>query len=1035
MAGKKSKRLSQIARELNVSLSHLTEYLQKIGKDIKGRPNEKVSATDYEILLEEFSSDKNAKKESKKIHSKLTNKQENSTTEQTKESPKKLKTEQTKIKKSETEEPKQKAPESHIPTTKPTIKKPEIVSKIDLDNLNKPKKEEGKKENIQKEEPKKEPTTQPTPKVEKTPEPKKEEPKKTTSEKEPVKTEEQKQPKIEKNPESKTEFKVEKKVETKVKPKHEVKPEQKTDSQSTKKVKNETKPPKKETTKTTESESKIGLQITGKIDLTKLNQKTRPKRKSKIELKKEREARRATEEILKEKRLQEKNKEKEKATSEKQPEQKEKTPEFIETKVDKLSGLTVVGKIDLKETEQKKKPSRKKKRKRIKKQLPNSEKPTTNKRNEPKKRFSKKDNHRSKRVEIKEEDINKTINETLAKLEQKGTKNTFGAKNRKEKRKKQQIEREIIKEQELANSKIIKVTEFISANELANIMEVSVNDVIKKCFELGKMVSINQRLDADTIDIVADEFGIKVEFVSLENDQNDKANEEEDESKLEPRPPIVTVMGHVDHGKTSLLDSIRNANVIAGEAGGITQHISAYNVELENKKTITFVDTPGHEAFTAMRARGAKVTDLAIIIIAADDGIMPRTEEAISHVKAADVPIIFAINKVDKPNADPQKIKQQLAERNLLVEEWGGQYQSVDISAKKGINIDKLLDEVLLAAEILELKANPDKNATGTVIEAGLDRGRGYVTTVLIAAGTLKKGDIIRSGAFSGRVKAMYNERDQEIQKAGPSKPVTVLGLNGAPVSGEQFIVMDSEREAKDLAQKYGRIKREQELRARKHITLDEIARRIKIGNFQQLNVIIKSDVIGSCEALADSFIKLSTEEIQVNIIHKGVGQISEADVGLAAVSDAIIIGFQIRPSLEARKLAEREQIEIRTYSVIYTAIEELKAAMEGMLSPEIQEEIKSTIEVREVFKISKVGSIAGCYVMDGKISKKDKVRLLRDGVVVYTGEINELKRFKDDVKEVGKGYECGLSIENFNDIKKDDIIESFIEVEIAKKL
>ncbi len=720
-----------------------------------------------------------------------------------------------------------------------------------------------------------------------------------------------------------------------------------------------------------------------------------------------------------------------------EPVTEEKEPEFIKTKVDKLSGPTVVGKIDLSENDNKKKGRRRKKRKRIKKQVVTNQKSNNtnnNKKGDNKKR-PKKENQRTKRPEIKEEDINKKIHETLAKLEKKGTKNTIGAKNRRKKREKQQIEREIIKEQELANAKKLEVTEFISANELANLMEVNVNEVIKKCFELGKMVSINQRLDADTIYIVAEEFGMEVEFVSLENKEADVKVEEENEADLKPRPPIVTVMGHVDHGKTSLLDFIRNANVIAGEAGGITQHIGAYSVEVEDGKTITFLDTPGHEAFTAMRARGAKVTDLVIIIIAADDDIMPQTEEAISHTMAADVPMIFAINKIDKPNADPQKIKQKLAERNLLIEDWGGKYQSVDIAAKHGKNVDKLLEEVLLAAEILELRANPNKNAEGTVLEASLDKGRGYVANVLISAGTLKKGDIIRSGAFSGRVKAMYNERDREIESAGPSEPVMVLGLNGAPIAGDPFVVMDSEREARDLAQKYGRIKREQNLRARKHITLDEIGRRIKVGNFKQLNVIIKSDVIGSSEALAGSFIKLSTEEIQVNIIHKGIGQISEADVTLAAASDAIIVGFQIRPSLAARKLAEQEEIDIRTYSVIYDAIEELKAAMEGMLSPEIKEEIKATLEVREVFKISKVGSIAGCYVMDGKITRKDKLRVIRDGVVVYTGEIDALKRFKDDVKEVGRGYECGLSIENFNDIKKDDIIESFVETEVAKKL
>jgi translation initiation factor IF-2 len=1024
MAGKDSKRLSQVARELNVGLSHLAEYLQKKGKDIKARPNVRISADDYQILLQEFSSDKDAKKESEKISTKLSSKQEAEKERLEKEEEKEQEIAAADAKKAEKKSSPEKESEKvfekdeketeELAADKPKLKGPQIVDKIDLDA-----------------------------KKEKTAKPEKEESPKDKKEESPVSEKKEKEKKKETpTEEKKTEETKPEKEETPVKA-------EKKESKTEEPTKEETKSPEKEETPDTEktethTEKNKGLNIIDRIDLDSLNQKTRPKKKNKDQLKKEREERKASEEkrksetqktSAKEKKEEEKTSEKEAKDSDKDKKDSTEDKDFIATKVDKLSGPTVVGKINLEE--EKKKPKKRKKRKRIKKQVVNN---TGDRSKNAKSKDGKKDSHRkdirrSKRPEIKEEDINKKINETLAKLEKKGSKHSTGAKNRKKKREKQQIQRDIQKEQEIENAKTLEVTEFISANELANLMEVNVNEIIKKCFDLGKMVAINQRLDADTISIVVEEFGMEAEFVSIEERQSEEETEEVDESKLLPRSPIVTVMGHVDHGKTSLLDFIRKTNVIAGEAGGIPQHIGAYNVEIDEDRSITFLDTPGHEAFTAMRARGAKVTDLAIIIIAADDDIMPQTDEAISHTRAADVPMIFAINKIDKPGADPQKIKQQLAERNLLVEEWGGKYQSVDISAKEGQNVDQLLEEVLLAAEVLELKANPDKNAEGTVIEAQLDKGRGYVATILIESGTLKQGDIIRSGAFSGRVKAMYNERDMEIDKAGPSEPVMVLGLNGAPIAGDPFKVMENERDARELAQKYGRLKREQSLRTRKHITLDEIGRRIKIGNFKELNVVIKSDVIGSSEALADSFIKQSTEEIQVNVIHKGVGQITEADVNLAAASDAIIIGFQIRPSLGARKLAEQEEIDIRTYSVIYDAISELRAAMEGMLSPEIKEEIRATLEVREVFKISKVGAIAGCYVMDGKINRKDKIRVIRDGLVVYSGEIDTLKRFKDDVKEVPKGYECGLSIENFNDIKKDDIIESFVEIEVAKKL
>ena len=565
-------------------------------------------------------------------------------------------------------------------------------------------------------------------------------------------------------------------------------------------------------------------------------------------------------------------------------------------------------------------------------------------------------------------------------------------------------------------------------------MNVPVNEIISTCMSLGLFVSINQRLDAETLSIVAEEFDYKVEFVSVEVQEAIKEEEDTDENLL-PRPPIVTVMGHVDHGKTSLLDYIRKANVIAGEAGGITQHIGAYNVTMENGKRITFLDTPGHEAFTAMRARGAQVTDVAIIVIAADDYVMPQTIEAINHAQAAQVPIVFAINKIDKPGANPEKIREQLAQMNILVEDWGGKYQIQEIAAKLGKNIDLLLEKVLLEAELLELKANPDKRASGTIIESELDKGRGYVTTMIILAGTLRVGDVVLAGPNSGRVKALFNERGAPIKEAGPSMSVQMLGLSGAPSSGDKFNVMSDEREAREIANKRQQLQREQGIRTHKHITLDEIGRRIAIGDFKELNIIVKGDVDGSVEALSDSLLKLSTEKIQVNIIHKSVGQVTEGDVLLASASNAIIIGFQVRPSASARKLAENEEIDMRFYSIIYKAIEEIKAAMDGMLAPEFEEKIVCNVEVRDVFKITKVGTVAGCYVLDGKITRHTKIRLIRDGIVVYSGDLGSLKRFKDDVKEVATGYECGLNIHNFNDIKEGDIIEGYENVEIKRKI
>ena len=651
------------------------------------------------------------------------------------------------------------------------------------------------------------------------------------------------------------------------------------------------------------------------------------------------------------------------------------------------------------------------------------------------KRSAKDRNRRAKevKVEVSEEDVAKQVKETLARLtnKQKGSK---GAKYRKEKREQQQARAEEERREAKAESKILKLTEFVTANELAQMMDVPVTKVIATCMSIGIMVSINQRMDAETIDLVAEEFGFKTEYVSADV-QEAIAEEADNPEDLEPRAPIVTVMGHVDHGKTSLLDHIRKTNVIAGEAGGITQHIGAYNVRLENGRRITFLDTPGHEAFTAMRARGAQVTDIAIIIIAADDDIMPQTKEAISHAVAANVPIFFAINKVDKPHANPDKIKEGLAAMNFLVEEWGGKYQSQDISAKKGIGVDELLEKVLLEADMLELKANPNRKAVGTVIESSLDKGRGYVATVLVSNGTLKQGDVVLAGTNYGRVKALFNERGQRIQEVGPSMAATLLGFNGAPQAGDQFHVMDTEQEARDIAGRREQLQREQDLRTREVLTLEKIGKRLKMGSYHELNIIVKADVDGSVEALADSFIKLSTENIVVKVIYKGVGQISENDVTLAAASEAIIVGFQVRPSQQARKLAERDGVEIRQYSVIYDAIEDVKEAMEGMLEPVIKEEITANIEVRQVYHISKVGYVAGAYVIDGKVKRSDKARLIRDGIVIFTGEINALKRFKDDVKEVNTNFECGISLTNCNDIKEGDIIETFQEVEVKQKL
>jgi translation initiation factor IF-2 len=662
----------------------------------------------------------------------------------------------------------------------------------------------------------------------------------------------------------------------------------------------------------------------------------------------------------------------------------------------------------------------KRKRKRIKKVEVGN---TPNTANKPK----------TEKAEISEHDIQKEIKETLARLSNQGGKSK-ASKNRRQKRDNYAQRRQEEMAMAELEEKTLKLTEFVTVSELASMMNVQPTQVISVCMSLGIFASINQRLDAETIQIVADEFGFETEFISAELQDAITVVEDQPEDLIS-RPPIITVMGHVDHGKTSLLDRIRNANVTEGEAGGITQHIGAYSVTLKDNRKMTFLDTPGHEAFTAMRARGAQVTDVAIIIVAADDDVMPQTKEAISHAQAANVPMIFAINKIDKPGASPDRIREQLSAMNILVEDWGGKYQVQEISAKQNLNIDALLDKVLLEAELLDLKANPAKNAVGTVIESSLDKGKGYVTNMLVEAGTMRIGDVILVGRYYGRVRAMHDEHGQPLKEAGPAQPVSVLGINGAPSAGDKFNVLDDEKEAKSIAQKREQLYREQGLRTTKHITLDEIGRRLAIGDFKELNIIVKGDVDGSIEALSDSLLNLSTEEIQINIVHKGVGAITEADVNLASASDAIIVGFQVRPTLPARKLAETEQIDIRMYSIIYKAIEEIKAAMEGMLSPDIEEKVLGSAEVRETFDITKVGTIAGCYVLDGIIKRSSKIRLIRDGIVVHSGSLGSLKRFKDDVKEVKNNYECGLNIEKFNDIKIGDIIEAYEEVEVARKL
>lgn len=979
-AENKTLRLSKVAKELNVGISTIVEYLSKRGIKIETSPNTKIDNDKYEMLLKAFPHDREKKNVSDNI---VPERPANAVV---------IKAEDVVAKQKESDEDYEDTQEIFI-KTKTIDFKPEQpkTSKVKTEN----KVEESKVE----------------------------------------------------EPEVKEE-KIELKKEIEITP--------------------------IDTDDSGDSSKDSSVKILGKIDLDSLNTKTKPDRKTKSQKEKEKaEKKKAEEQKQKDKKqnneqkqrpAKDKNKQDKKEKKQETPKvvekkapvaQEEEADRFIKTNYVKLEGPKITGeKIDLSSFEKKKKnpvatsskgkvekeEKDKKKRKRIKPSpLPTDQKTQqANNQPNPKKEKAKHNKNKKepvKKVELSEAEIEKQIKDTLARLSPMGKSKT--SKHRRDKRQivSQHIQEE--KLQELEEQKVLKVTEFVTANELATMMNVPVNKIIASCMTLGVFVSINQRLDAEAIQLIADEFGYSIKFVSADVVEALSNEEEEDrEEDMRPRSPIVTVMGHVDHGKTSLLDYIRKTNVIAGEAGGITQHIGAYEVVLpESGKKITFLDTPGHEAFTAMRARGAKMTDLAIIVIACDDKIMPQTVEAINHAQAAGVPIIFALNKIDRPGADPDKIKSELANMNLLVEDWGGKIQSQEISAKQGINIDLLLEKVLLEAEMLELQGNPNKRARGTIIESSLDKGRGYVAKILVQDGTIRQGDVVLAGSTYGRVKAMYNERNKLMKEAGPSTPVLLLGLNGAPQAGDMFNVMSSEKEAKELANRRTQLQREQGLRTQKHITLDEIGRRIAIGDFKQLDLIVKADVDGSVEALSDSLLKLSTPEVQVNVIHKSVGQITESDVLLATASNAIIIGFQVRPSMGARKLAEQEQIDIRLYSIIYTAINELKDAIEGMLSPEIQEKIVANLEVRETFKISKVGTIAGCMCIDGKIGRQTNVRIIRDGIVVYTGKLASLKRFKDDVKEVVMGQDCGLNIENFNDIKVGDIIEGYEEIEIKRTL
>ena len=945
-------RLNKVQKELNLGLSTIVDYLQKKGFEIKEDPNAVVPEAGYEMLIEEFSADKKARIQSDNFTKERQNREKPKAAQTVEEKPVEkapvAPAEPAVVEIAKTEQPAPVEPKKEAPVIK-------VTRRIDLDALNKksqPKKEEPTKVEPQKEEPEKEAVA--------------EAPAKKEEEAKPV---EVPAAEVEKSEEPKAEVQQLTQVEEVAAPK---------------------------------------LNIIGQIDLSAINQSTRPKKKSKEEKKKEREE--------KDKQREEQRKQQREAARQQNGgndgDKKKKRQRINSQRVDIN---------DVKENGNDKEWNAN----RNKNNSNNPSQGSRKDRDRQHKRFDKSD--------VSEEDVSKQIKETLDRLTSRGKSNK-SAKYRKEKRD-MAAERQMQQiSEEMEQSKVLQLTEFVTANELASMMNVSVTQVIATCMSIGIMVSINQRLDAETINIVAEEFGYTTKYVSADvaNAIEEDADTEED---LLPRAPIITVMGHVDHGKTSLLDYIRKANVIAGEAGGITQHIGAYNVKMESGKHITFLDTPGHEAFTAMRARGAKITDIVIIIIAADDNVMPQTKEAINHAMAAGVPIVFAINKCDKPTADPNRIKEELANLNMLVEDWGGKYQSQEISAKKGMGVEELMEKVLLEAEMLNLKANPNRKATGSVIESTLDKGRGYVATVLVQNGTLKIGDIVVAGTQWGKVKAIFNERNQRINEIKPAEPALILGLNGAPAAGDTFNVVESEREAREITGKREQLQREQGLRTQKMLTLDEVGRRIALGNFQTLNIIVKGDVDGSIEALSDSLIKLSTETIQVNVIHKAVGQISESDVSLAAASDAIIVGFQVRPSVTARKVAENEGVDIRIYSIIYDAIEEVKAAMEGMLAPIVKEEVTATIEVRETFHISKVGTVAGCMVREGKVKRTDRARLIRDGIVIHTGSLAALKRFKDDVKEVGTNYECGISLTSQDDIKVGDIIETFVEVEVKQKL
>ncbi len=976
-------RLNKVTRDLNVGITTAVEFLQRKGFTVEANPNTKITDEQFEMLKKEFSTDKDLKIKSERISLERQNFKERTKAARGNEN--------APHDRERAEEIKTVLPEDKLPKFKP-------VGKIDLDSLNRPKhtasapaEVPAKPEPEPADKPAPQPVPEPAPAVVPEPQP------------EPVADEPQPaapQPEAPAAPA----------VADEPAPAPAAEEEETPASPSADEPADEPAPASQgeEVFKIHHEGLGTKINIIGQIDLAALNQSTRPRKKSKEEKRRERE-------------------EKEKQRQDQRKQMKEAIIKEIR-RDDSKPGK------DAKDADG----NSKKKRARINKEKVdiNNVSAFPSKGSDASAKSGKKNKDRFKKPvikqEVSEEDVAKQVKETLARLTAKGK--NKAAKYRKEKRELDAERRQELESQEQAESKVLKLTEFVTANELASMMNVPVTQVIGTCMSVGIMVSINQRLDAETINLVAEEFGFKTEYISAEVAQAivEEADAEED---LQPRAPIVTVMGHVDHGKTSLLDYIRKSNVIAGEAGGITQHIGAYHVTLEDGRKITFLDTPGHEAFTAMRARGAKVTDVVIVIVAADDNVMPQTKEAINHAMAAGVPIVFAINKIDKPAANPDKIKEELANMNYLIEEWGGKYQSQDISAKKGIGVNELLEKVLLEAEMLDLKANPNRRATGSIIESSLDKGRGYVATVLVSNGTLRVGDIVLAGTHYGKVKAMFNERNQRMKEAGPSEPALILGLNGAPAAGDTFHVIETEQEAREIANKREQLQREQGLRTQKMLTLDEVGRRLALGDFHELNIIVKGDVDGSVEALSDSLIKLSTEQIQVNVIHKGVGQISESDVSLAAASDAIIVGFQVRPSGGAAKLAEQEGVDIRKYSIIYDAIEEVKAAMEGMLAPTLKEQVTATIEVREVFNISKVGQVAGAMVKTGKVKRTDKARLIRDGIVVYTGAINALKRFKDDVKEVGTNFECGISLTNCNDIKVGDVIETYEEVEVKQTL